>query len=104
MPPNDNNRERPKQRQRTPEFAVENFDGEITQVHARQLIRSCCHKGTVNFIVYTSMLLSVMCFAVAMMIHVGFDGPGFTFYSGLFTFAMGCFAPAPKLKEPAPRN
>jgi hypothetical protein len=85
--------------QRTPEYAVQDYNGHVQYIHARNLSRAP-NRECINFVVVVSIAGLVLIVSLAVMIVIGVtrgsSDPLFLVFFGLFTTAFGFFLPSPE--------
>lgn len=84
-------------RQRTPEFAVERFDGEYDMVSARNVVKRRCGSEMINFALIMCVLTAIIIVCICMLIISG--GVAGNFWENLLTFSLGVLIPGPKYKR-----
>lgn len=101
----------PPPRQRTPVHTVIDFDGNVTSVRTHKLLGGRTSRSCVSFTMHcvvlsvTAVLGATMAIFTALSPSLGGPtSPAFSVWVGVFTFAVGAFIPAPKIKKPRPSN
>ena len=77
------------------------FDGEIQTVRANEVTftNRVCNRQALSFWVHVLSLMIALVSGLVMMIVIGnTETPNFSFWAGIFTFAIGAFIPSPNYK------
>lgn len=86
-------------RERTPEHAVQNFEGEFDIVHARNVTARRCNKNCLNFWFIGGVMMAITVVCIVMLAVNGLEAPGTAYWQTLLTFAIGVMVPNPKYKS-----
>jgi hypothetical protein len=87
-----------KTRERTPDMAVQNFDGTFTKVNGRAVQTRRCTRPVVNFVVIFVVAFSAMMACMITLAVNGFEQPGATWLQTIAAFCLGVFVPNPQVK------
>lgn len=83
---------------RTPEHAIERFDGEIDYVNARHVHRAKCDESCLNFWMVMVVMVGIIITSATMLVMRGVN-VGENFWENLLTFSIGVLIPGPKYKK-----
>lgn len=86
-------------RQRTPDLAVQGFDGHFNTVRAREVKTRCCTRAVMNFVLTAIVLGSMLATCVILLVVNGFDAPGADWLMGIAGLCLGVFLPSPKVNK-----
>ncbi len=89
-------------RERTPDVAVQNFDGTFQSVYGREVRSSRCTKELLNFVVTCVLILGVAAVCLILLGYYGFQSAGSEWLKAIISFCIGVFVPNPTLKDPKP--
>ena len=87
-------------RDRTPDVAVQNFDGTFDSVYAREVRSNCCTREVFNFAVTCILVLGVAAVCLVLLGIYGFESAGSEWLKAIISFCLGVFVPNPSLKAP----
>jgi hypothetical protein len=99
LPTGPNYRVNVSTRDRTPDFAVQNFDGQFDTVHARDVRTRTCNRELFNFSIAAIIVMGALAFCLGMLVVNGFDGPGSAWLQTMAAFCVGVFLPNPQIKK-----
>lgn len=88
-----------QQRDRTPDAAVQNFDGSFTNVYGRTVRTQCCTREVLNFAVSAGLIMAVGMTCLILLGVLGFDSTGSEWLKAIISFCIGVFVPNPKLEK-----
>lgn len=86
---------------RTPTEAIVDFDGNIQTVRANEVTftnRVCNGKALAFWVHVLSLMIALISGLVMMIVLNNVEAPSFSFWAGIFTFAIGAFIPSPNYK------
>jgi len=86
-------------RERTPDMAVQTFDGDFIYANGRQVQTRCCTRPIFNFAVMTGMLCTVLATCLVMLWVFGFSSPGADWLKTIIAFCIGVFVPSPQIPK-----
>lgn len=86
-------------RERTPDYAVQNFDGTFDTVHAHDVQTRVCSRPLFNFIMVSALVLSALITCLVLLAVRGFEAPGSTWLQTMVSFCLGVFLPSPRIKK-----
>ena len=86
------------QRQRTPDMAVQGFDGNFQAVHGRKVQTRTCTRELFNFAVSFVIVFVALGACLIMLAVYGFESPGSTWLQTIAAFCLGVFLPNPQVK------
>lgn len=89
---------RVQQRDRTPDMAVQGFDGNFHTVHAREVKTRVCTREVFNFAVSAAIVMSALLVCLILLAVRGFDAPGSEWLKTIAAFLLGVFLPNPSVK------
>lgn len=84
-------------RQRTPDLAVENFEGEYDAVYGREVRPRRCTRRLVNFALQATVVLLVLIASFIILVVKNFEGDGSTWLMGLVGLCLGVLIDGPRL-------
>ena len=90
---------RVKSRQRTPDLAVQNFDGTFDTVHAREVRVRFCNRALFNFVMSAAIVIAALITCLVLLAVRGFDSPGASWLQTMASFCLGVFLPNPHIKK-----
>lgn len=86
-------------RERTPDMAVQNFDGTFDTVRAREVRTRFCNRALFNFVMTATVVLIALLTSLILLAVRGFDAPGATWLMTTASFCLGVFLPAPQIEK-----
>ena len=86
-------------RNRTPDAAVQQFDGQFQEVYGRQVKTKRCTREVFNFVMVAVVITSVLLAAVITLAVRGLDAPGTPWLQAIVTFCIGVFVPNPQIRH-----
>lgn len=86
-------------RERTPDLAVQTFDGDFEVVRANRVETRRCNRNMFNFLM-SALIVSFVCVVcLVYLVVVGFDSPGASWLQTIVAFCVGVFLPQPSVKK-----
>ena len=86
-------------RERTPDFAVQTFDGDFEVVRANRVQTRRCNRQMFNFMM-SAVIVSFVCIvSLLYLVIMGFDTPGASWLQTIVAFCVGVFLPQPAVKK-----
>lgn len=86
-------------RERTPDVAVQQFDGTFQAVRAREVRTRTCTRQLVNFIIAFVICFSALGSCLIMLAVNGFEQPGAQWLQAIAAFCLGVFLPNPRVNK-----
>jgi hypothetical protein len=86
-------------RERTPDMAVQTFDGDFVYANGRQVQTRCCTRPLFNFVVTAVLICGAFVTCMIMLSINGFTGPASEWLKTIAAFCMGVFVPNPQIEK-----
>lgn len=91
-------------RERTPDMAVQTFDGDFIYANGKQVQTAKCTRPIFNFAVLTAVILSALIASFIMLGVMGFNAPGTDWLKAIIAFCIGVFVPNPQIQKDTKTN
>ena len=89
-----------EQRDRTPDMAVQDFNGNFQSVYGGSVKTRTCTREVFNFAVSAVIILSALLTCLILLGVYGFEAPGAEWLKTIAAFCLGVFLPNPQVKPP----